>query len=366
MKTFVLLTTAAAIAPILGCQPPHRSAPIAPPSNAGPAAAAPQPMAAFSRFIGGRWKMTTTAGTDHFDTWSWGPGRQSIRSMRVGTLPNGDPGSVVTVYYWHPTLKQVRLLSVGSVWRGVGEGSAKFEGDSAENEFTLHQVGGPPDRPRGPRDLRERWTFAGPDMYHDVLSERVRRDYVLLAGWDRVRVEAAGPAGGAVVPSAGPESTPSEFMRPLAKVLGNAWASVAAPSTDAPQPADEPRTRTSFEYVPHADAIYGRVEVLGADGASSHAMDVYLYHHTGTRGLRLLALGRGGPDGASVYEGDIVPAADRTSLAIRLTEHRSTAQQAMEARIEFEKDGATRVQVWRLTGQDRKIAMDRRHSRARE
>lgn len=361
-----MLTTAATISPILGFQPPHGIAPSTPLTDAGLAASEPQPMAAFSRFIGGRWKMTMTAGTDTYDTWHWGPGKQSIRSIRVGTLPDGAPWSVVTAYYWHPTLKEVRLLSVGSVWRGVGEGSVRFEADSVETEFTLHQVGGPLDRPRGPRILRERWTFAGPDKYHDDLSEKVRDEYELLTGWDRMRVEAAAPAEPVKVPSLAPASAPSDLMRPFEKVLGQAWVSIAAAGTDTLRPADVLHTRTTFEYVPHADAIYGRVEAIGADGVSSHAIDVYLYHHTGTCGLRVLALGSGGPDGASVYEGDIIPAADGMSLAIRMTEHRSTALQAMEARVDLKKDGETRVQVWSLTGQERKIAMDLRHIRTRE
>lgn len=358
MKPFILISTGAAIATMLGCQPPHGSTPGTPSTSAGPPALVPQPMAPFSRLIGGRWKMTTTAGRDTFDTWTWGPGKQSIRSMRVGTLTDGDPWATMTVYYWHPTLREVRLLSVGSVMRGVGEGMIRFEGDTAESVFTLNQSG-------GPRNLRDSWTFAGPDKYHDELSEKVRDDYELLAGWDRERVDAAAPAEPATAPFLTAGSTPSEFMRPLEKVLGQAWVSIAAAGTDAPRPADEVRTRTKFEYVPHADAIYGRVEVIGADGVSSHAMDVSLYHNTGTRGLRVLALG-GGRDGASVYEGDIVPAADGMSLAIRLTEHRSTGQQAMEVRVEFEEDGTAWVQVWRVNGHDRTSVMDRRHSRTLE
>lgn len=317
------------------------------------------PLAAFSWLIGGRWKMTTTAGRDTFDTWSWGPGRQSIRSMRAGTLTDGDPWRAMTVYYWHPTLKEVRLLSVGSVWRGVGEGRTTFEGNSVESVLTLSQTG-------GPRRLRERWTRAGPDTYHDDLSEMVRDDYELLTGWDRVRVEAAKPAEQVSGPLAAPGSTPSAFMRPLQAVLGPVWASVAAPSPDATWTADEPRTRTTFEYVPHADAIYGRVEIIHADGAPSHAADIYLYHHTGSRTLRCLALRDDERHGTVVDEGDIVPAADGGSFVIRLTEHRVSGQESLEARIEFDEGGAARVRVWRPQGRERTMIMDRRHLRVRE
>ncbi|MFN0133011.1 MAG: hypothetical protein ACKVW3_10875 [Phycisphaerales bacterium] len=286
--------------------------------------------------------------------------------MRTGTLTDGEPWSNMTVYYWHPALKEVRLLSVGSVWRGVGEGRAKFDADSAETELTLHQVGGPRDRPSGQRDLRERWTFAGPDKYHDELSEKVRGDYEMLAAWDRVRVDAAPTAEPVMAPFLAPGGTLSELMRPLEKVLGQAWASIAAAGADAPRPADELRTRTKFEYVPHADAIYGRVEAIGAGGSPSHAMDVYLYHHTGTQTLRCLVLAGQGPNDASVYEGDIVPAGNGGSFTIRLTEHRAAGQQVLEARVEFEQGDTTRVQVWRLHGPHRAMVIDRRHSRGRQ
>jgi hypothetical protein len=164
--------------------------------------------------------MTTAAGTDTYDTWAWGPGKQSIRSMRVGTLPDGNPSRVITVYYWHPTLRQIRMQSVGSVWRGVGEGRISFEGDTAETVFTLHQVGGPSDRPRGPRSLRERWTFAGPDKYRDDLSEKVGGAYELLTGWDRVRVEASAPVDRVTTQLLSSESKPSDLVRPLENVLG--------------------------------------------------------------------------------------------------------------------------------------------------
>jgi hypothetical protein len=114
------------------------------------------------------------------------------------------------------------------------------------------------------------------------------------------------------------------------------------------------------------DALFGRVEVIGADGTSSPAMDVYLYHHTGTRALRCLVLGGQGPDGATVLEGEIVPAGDGASFTIRLTEHRSSGQQALDARVEFEEGGTARVQVSRTDGQERTMVIDRRHQRARD
>jgi hypothetical protein len=366
VKSFVLLSTAATIAPIFGCMQPNPEAPSSPVAVSAPAATSPEPLAAFARFIGGHWKMTTTAGRNTYDTWVWGPGKQSIRSMRSGTLTEGDPWRVITVYYWHPTFKEVRLHSVGSVWRGVGEGRIRFEGDTAESVFALHQFGVPPDLPRGPRNLREKWNFVAPDTYRDDLFEKVRGEYELLTGWDRVRVEAVPPAERVAAPLLAFARVPSHLMRPLEKVLGQAWSSIAAPGGDVPRTEGQPRTRTTFEYVPHADVIMGRIDTIGADGASSHAMDVYLYHHTGTGTLRVLALGSGIADDGPVYEGDIVPSADRTSLTVTLTEHLSTGPRTLEALVAFEKDGTARVRVWGLSGQERTMLMDLRHSRERE
>ena len=89
MHASLLLCAAAGVAAVLGCQPGSAN----PPSEAvqaGPAASSAGPLDAFSRLVGGRWKMTTTAGRDTYDTWIWGPGEQSIRSMRLGTQPIGE------------------------------------------------------------------------------------------------------------------------------------------------------------------------------------------------------------------------------------------------------------------------------------
>lgn len=316
-----------------------------------------EPLAAFSRLIGGRWKMTTAAGRDTYDTWHWGPGKQSIRSMRLGSLTDGSPWSAMTAYYWHPGFGEIRLLSVGSVMRGVGEGRTTFEGDRAESVFTLHQIG-------GPRSLRDSWTFVGPDRYRDDLSEMAGNDYELLAGWDRLRVAEAERADGAGVPFVTRGGTPSELMRPLERVLGRAWESAAGDGPDAARAEVESRTRSTFQYVPHTDAIYARVEVINDGSSSSHAMDIYLYHHTGTRSLRCLALASFGSENAIVFEGDIVPAGDGGSFKVHLTEHRSSGQWPLEGSVEFMEDGLARVQVWRPHAQDRTLVLDRWYGRA--
>jgi hypothetical protein len=356
-----------------------RQQPTPPPARAPVATDVPAPMASFTRFLGGRWKMTTAAGKDNYDTWHWGPGKHSIRSTRLGTLTTGEPWSTVSVYYRHPTSHDLRIFSVGSVMRGVGEGRITFHDDGAESIVTLSQT-------RGPRKLRERWTFTGPDAYHDELSEKVRDDYELLTAWDRHRVALAdpsSPAQPAPAPLLAPQAAPSELLRPLEFALGRAWASIASAAASASPSTDEPQTRTTFEYLPHVDAILGRVEVLSPTNTPLHAIDIYLYHHTGTGSLRVLALASLGPDDVAVYEGDITPTTPTTPLTpttaisptsatsptsaytLRLTGHRPAGTQSLEARVELETPDTVRLQLWTPQGPDRTLIMDRRHQRAR-
>ncbi len=317
-----------------------------------------EPLAAFTRLVGGRWKMTTQAGKDTYDTWQWGPGKQSIRALREGALTSGEAWRELTVYYWHPAHNNIRLLGMGSVLRGVSEGTISFDGDTAESVFELHQTG-------SRRDLRVRWLFDGLDKYHDDLFENVGDEYELLSGWDRFRVDAAEPDERLVAPSPTPAPKPSEMIRPLDRLLDRAWESSLALDATALPWSGFSRVRTTFEHQPYLDAIYGRVETIGDDGAATHAMDVYLYHHTGARVLRCLALSGRGADGATVYEGEITPSDDGRAISIRFNEHRSAGKSAMEACIEFESDATARQRVWTLDGHARTIVMDRRHHAAR-
>jgi hypothetical protein len=166
---------------IAGCSSPPDSKPVIVPAKVQPIAKTAARMEPFSGFIGGHWKMTTPAGTDTYDTWHWGPARNSIRSMRRGMLPSGEPWGTMTAYYWHPGRKEIRLLDVESVFRGVGEGTITFDGRQAEGAFDLHQTG-------RTRNLGLRWTFDGPDSFHDQLLEKGPRGYEVMVEWDRHRV----------------------------------------------------------------------------------------------------------------------------------------------------------------------------------
>ena len=316
-------------------------------------------MQPFSGFIGGRWKMTTTAGKDTFDTWHWGPGRMSIRSMSFGTLTSGKPWGTMTAYYWHPGQRQVRMLGVGSAFRGVSEGTMTFDGNKAEGVFDLCQTG-------GKREMGLRWTFDGKDKFHDALLEKGARGYEVLAEWDRHRVPVAGGNERAAPGSVLQFEAPSKFLSPLTTLLGKAWQSQAEPGVEAPKPVGDLSVRTSFEYVPYVDAIQGRVSTIAADGTLSHAMDLYLYHHTGKRVLRCLALADSDDGEGIVYEGDITPGDGGRWLRVDLTSQRASGVSTLEARVDFEEGGGVRLRAWRIEGGDRTLIVDQLHREAKK
>jgi hypothetical protein len=336
---------------IAGCSNPPDSKPVTVPASAQPVANTSARMEPFSGFIGGRWKMTTPAGTDTYDTWHWGPARNSIRSMRRGLLPSGKPWGTMTAYYWHPGRKEIRLFVVESVFRGVGEGTIAFDGRQAEGAFDLHQTG-------GTRNLGLRWTFDGPDAFHDQLLEKGPRGYEVMVEWDRHRVASASVDEPAVPKNLLLDATPSSLLRPLATLLGNAWQTQAQKGAAEPMPASDLPLHTTFEFVPLADAIYGRVQTLDPNGTPSHAMDLYLYHHTGARVLRCLALANSNDGEGIVYEGDITPGDNGRWLRLDLRAHRSSGVSAIEARIDFEPPGGARVRAWSTEGTDRTLIFD--------
>jgi len=137
----------------------------------------PEPMKGFERLTPGEWRTTLASGETFSTTWQWGPGRYSI----------SQPG--LELLYWHPGHQEVRTLSmhpdIPGVGRGVGEGTMRFEGDTAEGRLDLHQ-------PRGLRRLGIRWEFQGPDTYLDTLLEQTGPEGLQreLQGYEADRVAA--------------------------------------------------------------------------------------------------------------------------------------------------------------------------------
>lgn len=351
MQHVLFLCAAALIAAIPGCSARQESDTVAPPVSSPTPANTANPLASFERMVNGRWKTTALAGTVMYDTWHWGPERNSIRKMTAGTAASGEPWHGVSVYFWHPGRKEVRTLGVSPFARGVSEGTFTFDGEKANGLVDMHQT-------IGHRVFGRRWTFEGPDSYHDELLDKVPEGFSLQNEWRRYRVEAAAEDERAAERTRADAAKPSEFIKPIERLLGHTWEGKAVPAVAARLPAGTLPTRTTFEYVPYADAIYGRVQTLNADGTPSHAMDLYLYHHTGAQVLRCLALASSNDGEGVVYEGDITPEENGRSLRLDLRAHRSSGVSAIEARLDLEPPGSVRLQAWSTQGKDRTLIFD--------
>ncbi len=344
---------------LAGCSSPPDNEPVTVPAKVQPFAKTSYRMEPFSCFIGGRWKTTALAGTDTYDTWHWGPGRNSIRKMTAGTAPSGEPWHAMSVFFWHPGRKEVRTLSVSPTFRGVSEGTFTFDGKEADGLVDMHQT-------IGHRVFGRRWTFEGPDAYHDELLDKVPEGFSLQNEWRRFRVAAATEDELAAERTRSAAAKPSEFIKPIERLLGHTWEGEAVPEVATRPPADTLPTRTTFEYVPDADAIYGRVQTLNSDGTPAHTMDLYLYHHTGAGVLRCLALANSNDDEGIAYEGDITPGDNGRWLRLDLRTHRSSGVSPIEARIDFEPPGDARFRAWSTEGNDRTLIFDHVQSEAKK
>ncbi len=315
--------------------------------------ALPDPMAPFARLVGGEWKMTAASGTSMYDTWHWGPGRHSLRAMTHGEAADHSPWRELRVLYWHPGRKQVCLLGVGPFQRSVWEGTMKFDGETAEALADLHQSG-----PRH-RRMRVRWTFDGPDTYHEELLEATgAKGFEHLAAWDRFRSRPAAPTPVQPNPAtnlAAPP-VPSEFLKALEPLLGHTWGAAGIPELEW---AAGPDLRSTVEWIPYADYLYVRVAAPVKDAEPAHVLDAYIYHHTETGKLRCLALSsRGG-----VYEGDIAVRGGG-ALEIDLKGYEGDRVVPYAVRFSFVKGGDLSQRVWSVKDSERTLLFELRHKRA--
>jgi hypothetical protein len=308
-------------------------------------APAKDPMASFARLVSGEWRLTSQSGKSMFHTWHWGPGKHSIRRMTDGSGASGEPWRALMVMYWHPSRKQVRLLGVEPVARGVAEGTINFEGDTADGVFDLYQTG-------GRRKMGLRWAFDGPDKYHDTLLEATGPDGLKpLVEFDHVRSEPPATPRPRTVEGA---PKPSERLKALEPLLGSTWEAKGQWAA-----GDAFHVRTTFEWVPLADASYARVLAPSKEGETSHVLDTYVYHHTGANVLRCLALSnRGG-----VYEGDltVLDGGGSGALQLDLKGYEGDRVVSHVVRFDFENDGSLRHRVWFLKGTERTLMLDVPH-----
>jgi hypothetical protein len=302
---------------------------------------AADPMANFARLVSDEWRQKAQSGKSMFHTWHWGPGKHSVRRMTDGSGAGGDPWREVQVYYWHPGYKQVRLLGASPYARGISEGTIKFEGETVEGFADLYQTG-------RVRKMGLRWAFDGPDKYRETLLEASGpAGYQTLVELDHVRAKPPATPRPRTVEGA----KLAERLKAFEPLLGHTWEAKGNWTS-----GDAFHTRSTFEWVPIADAIYVHVVAPGKDG--EHLLDAHVYHHTGGNVLRCLALSnRGG-----VYEGDIaVLAGGALQLDLKGYEGDRVVQQIV--RFEFEKGGTVRQRNWSLKGTERTLMLDVHHKK---
>jgi len=348
---FIALSLIAALSACTDAQ--DKSPDVKPVQEPAPVKVA-DPMASFARMVGGEWKMTMAPGTDLapgtglYDAWHWGPGKHSLRVMTDGLGGDGKPWRALQVVYWHPGRKQVRSLGLTPFAAGVAEGTIKFEGEVSEAIIDMYQTG-------NHRNLKSRWSFDGPDKYHDELLESTGGPdgYFLLAAWDWFRVASPNPPRPRTVEGA---KLP-EKLKAFEPLLGHTW------ETDGKANGEWAaggflHIQTTFEWVPLANGIYMRTLALIKEAEPTHFLDAYLYHHTGANALRCLALSnRGG-----VYEGDSI-VLEGGALQLDLKGYEGDRVVPHVVRFDFERDGTLRHRVWSLDGAERTLMLDVHHKK---
>jgi hypothetical protein len=349
----VFSTLVLSVATQSACTAAQDKSPGATPAQESAPAKVANPMATFARMVGGEWKLTSTtgthvtAGTALYDTWHWGPGKHSLRVMTDGIGGDVKPWRALRAVYWHPGRKQVRSLELSPFRAGVAEGTIKFDGEASEAIIDMYQTG-------DHRKLKARWTFDGPDKYHDELLESTGPEgYFPLAAWDRIRI--APPT--TPRPRAVEGAKLPERLKAFEPLLSHTWETeVGAKFEWATGGASH--IRSTFEWVPLANGIYMRTLALSKDAEPTHLLDAYVYHHTGAHALRCLALSnRGG-----VYEGDITVKGGG-ALQLDLKGYEGDRVVPHDVRFDFEKDGTLRHRVWSLKGTERSLMLDVHHKK---
>lgn len=302
------------------------------------------PMANFARLIPGEWRQTASNGTSMFHTWHWGPGQHSIRRRTDGVGAGGEPWHELQVYYWHDGLKQIRVLGMSPYARGINEGTIQFDGETAEGISDLYQSGGIH------RQMGLRWVFSAKDRYRETLLEATDPgDLKPLVEFDQIRTKPAAVPR----PHAVEGEKPSEHLKAFEPLLGHVWEARGAWTAGGAI-----HTRTTFEWVPVADAIYARVIAPTTDGEPTHLLDAYLYHHTGTKTLRCLALSNSG----GVHEGEMTMR-EGEGLQFDLKGYENNRAVQLIVCFDFDTAGTLRDRVWSLKGAERTLLLDIQHKK---
>jgi hypothetical protein len=308
------------------------------------------PMTSFARMVGGEWRLTAPGMSSlMIDTWHWGPGKHSTREMTEGTnaADGNSPWRGLRVFYWHPGRKQVCLLGLSPFARGVSEGSIKFEGETADGVFDLYQT-------YGRRKMGLRWAFDGPDKYHDTLLEATGPEGLRwMNAWDHIRSKTPSETRPRTVDEA-PKL--SEYLKALESLVGHTWEASGVWAS-----GEVFHIQSTFEWIPYAEVIYVSTVTLTKDGEPTQLLDTYIYHHTGTKTLRCLALSnRGG-----VYEGDWT-VLESGALQFELQGYEGDRVVPLVVRLDFVNDETLRTRVWSLKGTERTLLLDILHEKLKQ
>ena len=127
-------------------------------------------LAPLERLIGGSWHL----GEDSHQSFSWGVGRQSVKSEMHFVTPDGTALVAELTFLYHPGLEAVKGYGV-AVDMGVDffEYTVHFEGDTIVLDL---EAFGPA---AGDAVQRETWVFTDDDRYLWTLYEQSE------AGWER-------------------------------------------------------------------------------------------------------------------------------------------------------------------------------------
>lgn len=297
-------------------------------------------MAALGRLEGGEWRMKSDGVVGLNTRWTWGPGQHSLRGTVGGTGGDGKPWRALNVVYWHPGLRQVRMLGLSQYRAGVAESSLTVTGDVWETVTDMYQAD-------DHRMLKSRWTFRGADGYHDELMESTgAEEYFPLASWDWVRAAPAPALQGLEVEGA---ARPSERLMAFAPLLDHTWRTSGEGRLGG--------LRSTIQWIPLSNVLCVRTVRVERDAASGPVLDAYFYYHTGKKSVRCLALTEDG----GVYEGD-VRVVEGGAVEVELKGYERERVVAYVARLDFEKNGAVRQRVWSVEGAERRLVLDVDHT----
>jgi hypothetical protein len=267
-----------------------------------------------------------------------------MRVQTDGSGAAGEPWRALRVLYWHPGREDVCLFGLSPFMRGVSEGTMRFEGETADAVYNLYQAG-------LRREMGLRWTFDGPDQYHETLLESVgAAGLTPLNELDFVRsktLTCTGPRSDERAPKL------SLQLKAFEALVGHTWEAKGGRATGG-----SIHIQSTLQWVPYADFIYARSVALTEDGEDEHLLDAYFYYHNGTDALHCLALSAWG----GVHEG-VVSVIEGGALQFDLTSYAGDGVVTHVVRFDIQQDGTLRNRIWSLDSTERALMLDVRHKK---